>query len=308
LGVPQGSVLGPLLFILYINDIKSAIGDADINLFADDTLISVSAKTAIEAHTKMNDLLNRVSRWLKLNRLKLNTAKTKFMVVTYKKNIDYGALKLKIDDTEIERVGEIKYLGVVIDDKLKFNMNVDYIIKKVAKKINLITRISSRLTAASKITLYKSLISPHFDYCSSVLFLASDEQLNELQKLQNRMMRIILKCRRDTAIKLMLSTLCWLSVKQRVYFNTLVLIHKMKIGVLPKYLSDALITVRDTHTRVTRQAANFALPKYTKRVAQNSLYYKGVKIYNSMMANTNGQQTNAEFRRKCSDFVKNKYS
>jgi hypothetical protein len=90
----------------------------------------------------MNDELNRISR-----RLKLNTAKTKFIVVTYKKKIDYGALKLKIKDTEIEQVGEIKYLGVVIDDRFNFYTNVDYIIKKVAKKINLITRISSRLTA-----------------------------------------------------------------------------------------------------------------------------------------------------------------
>jgi hypothetical protein len=89
----------------------------------------------------MNDVLNRISRWLKLHRLKLSTAKTKFIVVTCKNNFGYGVLKLPIDDTEIEQVGEIKYLGVVIEDRLKFIMNVDYINKKVAMKINLITQL-----------------------------------------------------------------------------------------------------------------------------------------------------------------------
>jgi hypothetical protein len=100
--------------------------------------------------------------------------------------------------------------------------------KKISKKINFILRHSSKLSKYSKITLYKAIILPHLDYCSSIQFLANNSELNYLQKLQNRMMRTILRSRLDTPIRNMMETLNFLSVRQRVTYNTMVLLYKME--------------------------------------------------------------------------------
>jgi hypothetical protein len=304
LGVPQGASLSPILFTLFINDIVKIIKHSEINLFADDTLIAVAANSVEEAVTKINEDLKLVSEWLKANKLKLNIKKTKSMIVTLKKKININEIKIKIDDKEIEIVSEMKYLGVFIDNKLNFNKNVDYISKKIARKYGLLCRLNKKLTPACKITLYKSLISPHIDYCSSILFSATNEQFGKLQKLQNKIMRLIIGCNRYTRINDMLSTLGWLNVKQRVYFNTLVLIFKMKNHMLPNYLSEKLSYVRDMHDHNTRTRNNFVLPNYTKAVSQNSVFYKGIRLFNQMSDEMKNARTVKEFKRHCTRFVK----
>jgi hypothetical protein len=131
----------------------------------------------------------------------------------------------------------MKYLGVIIDNKLKFGKNLQQIEKKVSKKINFIRRLGNKLKEHSKITLYNAIIIPHFDYCSSILFLTNEGEFNSLQKLQNRIMRTILKCRMDTPIRDMLQSLNIMSVKQRVTYNTMMLLHKMEQGLLPQFKS-----------------------------------------------------------------------
>jgi Reverse transcriptase (RNA-dependent DNA polymerase) len=134
LGVPQGSVLGPLLFILYINDMKSALKHATLNLFADDTLLYVAATNLEDAVRMINEDLCTLSDWLNINKLKLNVQKTKCMVITFKKNLLKNQHKVKIDGEELEYVDNIKYLGILIDDRLKFNKNVEQLEKKNSKK------------------------------------------------------------------------------------------------------------------------------------------------------------------------------
>ena len=190
LGVPQGSVLGPLLFIMYINDMRRVLRFCDINLFADDTVLFIAAKNLKEAVSHLNEDLRSLSRWLKYKQLKLNIDKTKFMI--FSRTVVNDDVSVIIDDETIGRVREIKYLGVIIDDNLKFNAHIDNVIKKIAKKYGILCRLKNELTISSKIQLYKSIISPHLDFCPTFLYLANNTQLLRLQRLQNRIMRLIL--------------------------------------------------------------------------------------------------------------------
>ena len=302
LGVPQGSVLGPVLFILYINDMKRVLRFCDINLFADDTVLFITARNLEEAVLHLNEDLLSLARWLKFKKLKLNISKTKYMIISSANA--RADVNISIDGETLERVREIKYLGVIIDDKLTFKSHIDNIIKKVAKKYGIMCRLKNELTVTSKIQLYKSLISPHLDFCSSILFLANNTQILRLQRLQNKVMRLILRCTRYTSSSFMLDALQWLSVKQRIYYLTMVFIYKILNGLVPRYLCDRIERGNDIHRYNTRSATDARTPNFLFSRSQNSLLYKGINFFNSMPGNVKRAVTIAEFRTMCLAHVK----
>jgi hypothetical protein len=126
LGVPQGSVLGLMMFIIYMNDIGSAIKQCQYYLFADDTLLSVSGNSVKKCLAKLNRDLENLSKWLKFNKLKLNVSKTKYLIMTERRSsIENGSMSLTIDGEQKARVASMKYLGVESDEKLNLKQHVD---------------------------------------------------------------------------------------------------------------------------------------------------------------------------------------
>lgn len=186
--------------------------------------------------------------------------------------------------------------------------NLQYVKKKMIKKIGFLQRNKHKFDLKTKLLMLKSLISPHVDYCSSVLFLATDTQLKELQLLQNRAMRAVLKCNRRTNVEQMLNKLNLLDVKQRIYFNVLLMIHKLKIGLLPTYLSQNLQYVRDVQPYSLRSNENFRLPQFIGGQAQNSLFYKGVSLYNSLINDVSINNNVSEFKNELKNYVKVNFS
>lgn len=281
-GVPQGSVLGPLLFILYINDIHTAINHCKLHLFADDTLLTISSKNITDAIAKINIDLQRLSHWLQINKLKLNINKTKYMI--FGKSNVHAQTKhiIHINGEYIDRVNNFKYLGIVIDDKLKFHTHVQHIIKQIAKKIGILYRASKQLTTQARVTVYSSMLKPHFQYCSTILFLCTNCDIDKLQIQQNKIMRLILKCSYDTHIHDMLHELKWLSVRQLIYYNVLVFIYKMQHNLLPMYLCNNIKYIYQHHSINTRTRNNIKLPNFTKTSTQNSLYWRGFQMYNTV--------------------------
>lgn len=258
-GVPQGAKLAAILFLIYINDIGSPIKHCKIGLFADDTLLYISHPDIVYAAQKMNEDLERLNKWLNINKLKLNAQKTKFMIVS-NKNIDENSITISIGGYAIDRVSVMKYLGVLIDELLKMNQHVDYVTKKVAKKIGFFSRISVKLNFNNRKTLYKSMIAPHFEYCASILYLGNEGDFEQLQNQQNRAMRIILKCKKRNSVSDMLHALQFLNVKQRVKFLTMVFIQKIRYGNLPNYLSRKMKYVGESQHYNLRNNNDFRLP------------------------------------------------
>lgn len=188
--------------------------------------------------------MERLNKWLCSNKLKLNIEKTKFMVINGR-NVDQQ-ISVSINGETIERVYTMKYLGFIIDCRLHLKNHIDYICKKIAKKIGFLARISSKLTPEHRVTIYKTMIAPHFEYCASILSTCNIGEFRRLQKLQNRAMRIVLRCKKRTHVQDMLDALQWLNVKQRIMYRMLVMIFKVKNNLMPKYLSDKIKYVATT--------------------------------------------------------------
>lgn len=284
-GVPQGSVLGPLLFIIYVNDINYVLKNSYVNLFADDTLISVSGKNHAEITNIMNNELCILYRWLCVNKLKLNNDKTKCMVLGTKVNchkyLSNGHV-IQINSTNIDFVKQIKYLGIILDPQLTFAQHVDYLCKKIGKKIAFLRRISCDLTQWSKLIIYNTIIYPHFNYCFSLLFSCSKSDINRLQLLHNKGMRVILNCDRCTSIKDMLDQLGWISVEQSIEKAVLVLIYKIDKNLVPNYLRLFLVKRSELHNYPVRSAENYSIDLTKLSFLKKSLFIDGLRLYNAL--------------------------
>lgn len=263
LGVPQGSILGPLIFILYINDIPNCLKYCQAKLFADDALVFNISETIEEATNKINHDLDLIYKKLCQNKLKLNVNKTKVMIISNKK-IDRSNINIHINGTRLDIENEIKYLGVVIDDKLSFEKNINNVCKKVGQKVNVMNRLRNELNLNQKLTLYKAIIEPHFNYCASILFISNVTDLNRLQILQNKCLRQILRASNYTESQLMLRELNLMSVVQLIHFRTLILIYKIVNGQAPCYLTERITYKKANHNLVLRNSNEICLTNMIK--------------------------------------------
>lgn len=304
IGLPQGSAISPMLFILYINDIQTTLRTSTARLFADDALITYAHEDITQAMHVIEEDLQRLYGWLCGNKLKLNLDKTKYMIIG-NRTIDEEALEyLTINGVRLDRVKSIKYLGVMIDSGLKFTEHVNYVEKKIARSVGFMSRTCKYVYRHYKIKVYRAIVEPHFVYCSSLLFLCNKTDKDRLQKLQNRAMRCILKKPMETPIDVMLNELGWLSVKQALEYYTLILVFKMKHDMVPSYLSEELVYNREVHGRNLRNKDDFRLPNRKKNCSQNSLFYRGVGLYNDMETEAKSCRRLSEFKKLCLEFVK----
>ena len=191
IGVPQGSTLGPLLFLLYVNDMVNCSTLLNFTLFAEDTTLGYSCENFQDLQNILEQEVYKVTKWLSANKLLLNVTKTHSMLFSFKRNVPN--LKIRINDIEIEEKCTTSFLGVQIDNKLTWKAHISHICNKMSKSIAILRMVRSVFPLYILRMIYMSIVFTHINYCILVWGGADKAHVEKLFKLQKKAIRIITK-------------------------------------------------------------------------------------------------------------------
>ena len=280
-GVPQGSILGPLLFILYINDIVPMSKLAELIMFADDTNLFFNGNDLITLTNTVNQELALLSRWFKLNKLSLNIKKTNYMLFRTCNKLD-NDLNISIDGIKLNPVTKTKFLGVIINSTLTWNDHIAMIKSKISKNIGIISRIRLLVPRAVLMSLYHALVEPYLQYCNLIWAARRTSVLNELYLCQKKLLRIITFSDRRSHSLPLFKNLEILPVSSINDLQVGCFMYSAHHKLLPAYFNSLFVPNTTLHTHFTRSCNAVHQKQYRLNISKFSIRIHGPIVWNSL--------------------------
>ena len=282
-GVPQGSVLGPLLFCTFINDLPMQIHNThnlSIELFADDSTLHTADSSITGVNSRLQGGVAEVNQWCHTNRMVLNPSKTEAMVITtrQKHQLTPLLLNLSVNKTPIKQVQEHKLLGVTIDSKLSWDSHIDSTCKALSRNLFLLSKLKHYLDADARKLYYTAHIRSRIDYASTLWDGASENILKRMNSLHRRSAKLILQDPLLTTDEKM-EKLEILPLNFHLHYNKCIIMFKIQNNLLPKQLCDSFTP---SVSRYMNHRMSFIVPKARIDMYKRSLCFSGSTLWNSL--------------------------
>ncbi len=276
-GVPQGSVLGPCLFLYYINDIPLGL-NSTVRLFADDTVVYLAVKTTTDAITLQNDL-HKLEQWEDKWAMEFNPSKCQVMHIS--RNKKPSKHEYTLHGTTLEAVDAAKYLGVTITPKLNFNKHIDNVTASATRSLNFLKRNLQVSSPKLKITAYNALVRPLLEYAPTVWNPYTSTYIKKVEMVQRRAARYTLhRYHYTSSVGEMLQQLGWQTLQQRREQQSLCMMYKIHYGLVAFNKAQYLIPAQQT--RRTTHGLAYQIPHSRTDYHLNSFFPRTIRLWNSL--------------------------
>ncbi len=297
-GVPQGSILGPLLFIIYINDLVNSSEILHKIIFADDTNLLFSHSNAFELQEILNTELQKMDIWFKCNRLSLNISKTNYIVFNSNKKAsvaDY--IRLKINDKELLRVSSTKFLGILIKESLNFKHHIEHLISNLAKYVGLFFKLRHYLPLTTLLTLYKTLFEPHINYWNVIWCNTYPSYLKKLESLQKKIIRAMSWSEYNAPTKPLFYRFGLLRLTELNSFHNACVMHQVIHKTNPR-LCELVPVCGPRHMYETRKKHLITGKKRRLKTTSLSLVCRGPQTWNQLDESLKAEKSISAFKKK----------
>ena len=288
-GVPQGAILSPLLFCIYLNDLPSTTTSCQIESYVDDSKLFLSFQLSDldQSILKLEQGLLRTAQWLCENHVLINPDKTKFLLLGTRQMLSRlpEDLSMSFLGEKLKPSESAKDLGFLLDPRLTYDHHITSIVSSCFSKLSQINRVKKCFEKETLQLLIESVVFSKTLYCSSVWSNTTAQNINKIQSIQNFACKIITNSKKSDHVTPLLRHLNWLPVREQLQYRDSILAFKCINGIAPQYLTSKFKKRSKIHTRNTRNARNtIQIPLFRTAAGQRTFAYRGAKIWNNLNA------------------------
>lgn len=308
-GVPQGSILGPLLFLIYINDVTHVSPNLSYILFADDTTLLYADDNLDRIFTVYNTELPKLINWLRSNKLSINISKTNYIVFHSKKKklVNKANHKIVIDNKIIEKKSYVKFLGIFLDEHLTWNQQSNHVHSNISRILGIMYKLKDSLPLNALLLLYKSFILSHLLYGVIAWGNCYSKYLDPLLKLQKKAVRLCTGSHYLAHTEPIFKHLRLLKLDDLNVLQTAIFMFKLKQNLLPPYFNSMFTYNWQIHSHNTRNREDFYITNPRTSLSSTSIRYKGPDVWHTLSDNIKQCSYLSAFKRKLKNKILGSY-